>query len=363
MRGSHSFISLLAACAIIPYGCNKISPDNHGSEKSPLLVLDRTDFDISADGGEISVPYHIDNPAETGSISAESNVQWVTFLNVTVSDVVFEVEENKVTESRDAEVTIFYTFGEDGKTVSKKATICQSEKIPDPEIIIDTEDIEVAPEGGDITVSVSILNPTQDGILSAETDAEWITVGSVNDSNISLHIAENNTVTERSALLTVTYTYQNGKTVDTEITIKQTVPAHVDYYLPEAYAYAEYYDYGEIFRYFRIYFSDKEIVDGEIAEDAFKYDLTIYVSGIEDNSNPIPPDGNYIYGKDLTPGQFSGWVYLANDIAGFGIQEGTMDIRKDGEYLSIETNITDENGGTHYVKYYGIPSFDIAFQL
>lgn len=365
MRGIHFFIPLLAACAIIPYGCNKIGPETPEPEpeKTPVIVLDQSDFDISADGGELSVPYRVENPAGTGSVSAESNVPWVTLSTVSVSEVVFEVEENEVTESRDAEVTIIYTFGENQETVSEKATIHQGEKIPDPEIVVETTEIEVAPEGGDVTVALSVLNPAEDGVMSAATDAEWITVVTADESGVSLKVGENTSVTERSAVLVITYTYRNGKTVDAEVTIKQAVPVHADYYLPEAYAYAEYYDYGEVFRYFRIYFSDKEIVDGQFAEDAFKYDLTIYVTGIEDNSNPVPPDGSYVYGKDLTPGQFSGWVYLANDTAGFGILEGTMDIAKDGEYLSIETNITDEYGDTHYVKYYGIPSFDIAFQL
>lgn len=39
MRGIHFFIPLLAACAIIPYGCNKIGPETPEPEPEKLRSL------------------------------------------------------------------------------------------------------------------------------------------------------------------------------------------------------------------------------------------------------------------------------------------------------------------------------------
>lgn len=354
---------MMAICSIIFYGCDKTAPEGPVPDGSPAITIEQTTTDIGSDGGEIHISYQINNPAETGSISAKSEAAWVTLSNVTASDIFFNVEKNNDAESRETKVSIVYTFGEHPHdTASSTAIIRQSGKLPEPELIIEPSEIEVDPEGGKSTAEVTVLNPTEDGFLTVSCSEDWISANT-DGMEIVINVDENDSVTARNAKITVSYTYSGDKTVNAEIDILQNVPVNVDYYLPDAYVFAEYYDYGEIFRYFRIYFSDMEIIDGEMADGAFKYDLTIYVSGIDDNSNPVPPDGNYLHGSNLKAGQFSGWIYPAFDNSGFGIQDGSMNIKKDGDYLSIETDIIDENGKTHYIKYYGIPSFDIAYQI
>lgn len=362
MRRSHLlFIILLASCTALFHSCEPQGPGS-GTDV-PVINLGQTDLSIGPDGGEVSIAYTLENPAETGVVSAASDVPWATLVNVSATDIIFKIKKNDVTEDRTAEITVVYTYGDDKKTVSSKATITQSEMIPDPEITVDQTEISVVPEGGEITVGVAVQYPASDGVLSASTEADWIEVSRVTDSEITLQVKENKSMGERTAQLSVTYSYGQDKTVETKVKIIQDIPFDSDYYLPEAYTYAEYYDYGEIFRYFRIYFSDREIIDGKVAADAFKYDLTIYVSHVADNENPIPPAGTYTYGKNLVPGEFSGWIYPANDTDGFEIKEGTMEITEDGEYLGIEINLTDFNGKTHYVKYYGIPSFKTVIQI
>lgn len=368
MKPFNYSLSAMAICAVILTGCEKPDQETPDPEVpttgTPELVTENTVFNIEADGGRLSIPYTIENPAETGTVSAKNTVVWIAVDAVSTSDIQLTVEANNLTETRSSTINIVYTFGEDSDTVSTVVTIEQDARIPDPELVLSTDMFTVSAEGGEITIPFIISNPVEGGTVSTAADADWLTEKSVSKNEVSFTIAQNMSAQDRTAKVTLTYTYGEGNTATAEADIVQEgAEGMYDHYLPETYSYAQYWDYGEIFRYFSIQFSDKEIVDGTIAEGACNYNLTIYVNDIDDSSNPVPPDGTYTYSESLSAGTFSGWYYPTTNSTGCGISEGEMTVSKDGDYLLITFELTDTEGATHYVRYYGIPSYDIAFQL
>lgn len=88
--------------------------------------------------------------------------------------------------------------------------------IPDPEITLSsTEDIVVSYEGGIATVAYEITNPVDGGNVSATASESWISNFNYDTANkVSFEVEANTVTEERSATITLTYTYSDGKTVD-----------------------------------------------------------------------------------------------------------------------------------------------------
>ena len=368
-------MSLAALTTSILLACSKPEPDNGTDEPeiptqdTPSIVIKQTTYTINADRCTISIPYSINNPAETGTVSAKADVEWINSGTISSTDVTLNIEANDMTETRSAIVNIIYTYGENSDTVSKSVTVEQEAMIPDPELIIDLEGTPTVPaEGGAISIPYTVKYPVEGGYISALTEVAWIKPEEISDTQVSLYISENQSTQERTAAVNIVYTYGDGETVSQPVNIiQEALEADYDYYVPNAFLHGELYDYsiaGLI--YFRVKFSDMEITEeGNITEGACCYDLTIYTSSVlyDDNSNPMPPAGTYRYGTTQSAGEFSGWFYPTSGGTGSGIQEGTMDIKIEGSTMTVEINLIDEQGKTHCVEYSGIPSIDIAFQL
>ena len=368
------FLALSAICAGVLCGCDKTEPDNGPKEpetpaqESPVLVIDQTSLNISAEGGALSVSYTVENPAETGTVSAEPDADWIAVETVSSTDVKMNVEANDVTETRTASVNIIYTYGDDSDTVCRRVTVIQEAMIPDPELTLDIESPVTMPvEGGKITIPYTVTYPVEGGTISVKTEVAWIT-DEVSDTQVTLTVHENQSTSKRTAEVSIVYAYGDGETVSCPVSITQeALEAQYDYYLPNAYLWGELYDYSIAnFIYFRVQFSDMEIsAEGDITEGACCYDLTIYTSSVvyDDSDHPFPPAGTYTYGTSTMAGEFSGWFYPAEGGSGFGIQEGTMEVSLDGSTMSVDINFTDEQGKTHCVQYSGQPVMDIAFQM
>lgn len=65
------------------------------------------------------------------------------------------------------------------------------------------------------------FHTTEDGDIDASVEANWVTITSVNATAITFTVDENPDTDERSTAITVTYTYDGGKTIDARIEITQ----------------------------------------------------------------------------------------------------------------------------------------------
>ena len=86
-----------------------------------------------------------------------------------------------------------------------------------PSISANNVSIESTATSG--SISYIITNGVEGGVLSAATDDTWVTLGTVGETIPFTCSA--NTGAERTATVTLTYTYNDGETVEQEVTITQ----------------------------------------------------------------------------------------------------------------------------------------------
>ncbi|MBR6047315.1 MAG: hypothetical protein IKP44_04415 [Bacteroidaceae bacterium] len=71
------------------------------------------------------------------------------------------------------------------------------------------------------SISYEVGNPVDGGILTADTEADWISNFTVGESDVTFEVTENTTGEDRSTTVTLTYTYGTSKTVTTDVTVSQ----------------------------------------------------------------------------------------------------------------------------------------------
>ena len=100
-----------------------------------------------------------------------------------------------------------------------------SEETPAPEIIITTEDpLAINADGGEYRLEYKIKNASEDGKISANAgESNWIfDLNCDTDGVVSFIASANENTDERSADITVVYTYNNTKTISASINVVQS---------------------------------------------------------------------------------------------------------------------------------------------
>lgn len=96
-------------------------------------------------------------------------------------------------------------------------------KIVNADPTLAAEDVNLTYNAGG-SLSYTLTNPKTDGKVTAETTFDWLNVGNPSNSNASGTVALTcaaNTGAERTATVTLTYTYETNKTVEKEVTVTQ----------------------------------------------------------------------------------------------------------------------------------------------
>lgn len=85
-------------------------------------------------------------------------------------------------------------------------TSCKTETKPsEPEIILQSTEISVPAEGGDFTILLTVLNPVNDGTISAAPSTEWITVTYESTDSVCYSVAPNESEQSRTGTLGIRY--------------------------------------------------------------------------------------------------------------------------------------------------------------
>ena len=87
--------------------------------------------------------------------------------------------------------------------------------------LLTANDVELTYDATSGTITYTLTNATADGALTAASSKNWLTVGTPADGSIALTCEANSTATERTANVTLTYTYDTDKTVVKTITVTQ----------------------------------------------------------------------------------------------------------------------------------------------
>lgn len=87
----------------------------------------------------------------------------------------------------------------------------------DPQISAENLSIEYDVTSG--TISCEIINPVEGGVVTATTDASWLTFG---EKGVAFTTTANEAVEARTANVTITYTYNSNQTITKAVTVTQT---------------------------------------------------------------------------------------------------------------------------------------------
>lgn len=85
---------------------------------------------------------------------------------------------------------------------------------------ISADNVDITYDATDGAVSYTINNPVEDGELIASTESDWLTLGTVGET-VPFTCTVNETVAEREAVVTFTYTYTGKESVSKNVTITQ----------------------------------------------------------------------------------------------------------------------------------------------
>lgn len=144
---------LLAMSAFALVACNPDTPEPEPVVEAPVVTLDKQSVEVSAEGGEFTVNYTIENPVEGVTLAVTEDVEWISDVEVAESAISFAVAANDVEKAREATLYVEYT-GAEGRTI----TVAQAAKAvaPTPELATITLEVEnVIWNNADVTVTPS----------------------------------------------------------------------------------------------------------------------------------------------------------------------------------------------------------------
>ena len=244
--------------------------------------------------------------------------------------------------------------------------------VEDPVLEITTEDITVDPSGKECSVSYTLTNGVEGGTVSAQSPADWI--GDVNDDAegvVTFTVLPNDTESDRSSKLIVTYTYGEGLAVRDSVNITQSATSvsepeyNYEFEMKELYGvyYGTQYGLNGEYSYF-ITLSDLPYgSDGYSQPGGTYYILDVFGPAPESGSFMCPV-GTYTLGEPGATAEFTFTpdISFAATIAEDGesrtmnvtFTEGTIEVGKDesGNYV-IDAEFVDNNGDTHHITYIG----------
>ena len=204
-------------CIVIGKGENITSPALDLSSYSKVTITFTGRRFGSLTGSKATVNVAISNTSKgtiditNSSVAAVSgNINFVPTASMTAAVLVFTCTNATSAGS---------THGAGIGSITIKGTPISS----DPSI--DAEDVEIEYDATGGTITSTINNPVAGGVLTAaeKVDADWLTLGSVSGTNVPFTTTTNDGVTDRTATVTLTYTYTDGteKTVTKDVTITQ----------------------------------------------------------------------------------------------------------------------------------------------
>ena len=173
----------------------------------PNVVVDKSYHEIDSNGGELAVQIST-NTEDYEVFIKDSDKAWLSLTDTRAMQdkiLVFTATKNESTQSREAKVTIY--FGDEGSisfTIYQEG-VQQQEEEPVLELV-DGQNYEINPEGGDIDIKV-LSNVAYAVEIPAE--ATWLHKAepsrAATESTVTLYATKNDTGAKRSAEVKLTY--------------------------------------------------------------------------------------------------------------------------------------------------------------
>ena len=170
--------------------------------KTPVFELVSEEvMELSQEQQLGTIKFNLENPVAGVAVSVKSNQSWVNNFNVREADgeIAFVVDANNGA-AREAKITATYGM------LEFKVTVKQAEYVaPAPVLEITSTPEPFAFEGGEGVLAYVLENAVEGVELQATADVEWITINSAADGVVAFTVAANETDTQRSGNITLTY--------------------------------------------------------------------------------------------------------------------------------------------------------------
>lgn len=328
------------------------------STVSPKISINTEDTALPSTGGQAAIRYHIDNPAEDGTLNADSPDNWLNGFSVSETQVSFIVEANDGDAERSGTITLTYTY-EGNMTTSFDVKVTQDAmqggETPNPTINFDEQSLSFDAQGGTGELTYSVTNPVDGAEVSAVSEESWLSdFNCSKDGIITFNIEPNNNSDSRSTTITVTYAFDGGS-VEKQITATQTGSDAHNYDLPYMWISSTGIVSATDGHQFIIKLSDMTIDEfGNINSHSTGYQFDLYSS--KPASGNAPAAGTYnldTYGMadPMTISAYTSFVLISGKSLSF--TEGAITISYGEETISITGVLTDQNGTTHNISYSG----------
>lgn len=141
-----------------------------------------------------------------------------TFNDLAFSPSGFD-SESKTWSGSSATVTMSRPSNASSYSTISKFTITIG--LPSTEPAISAHDVNLAFDATSGSLTYTLTNAVDGGVMTAKSSETWLTVGTPTDGNVALTFAANSEPTPRTATVTLTYTYNGSETVTKAVTVTQ----------------------------------------------------------------------------------------------------------------------------------------------
>ena len=160
--------------------------------------------------GSFSFDYAIGNPREGASVTAASQVNWITNVVVSGNTISYKVAENNSGAQRSGKIKLSYgSYATAEFTVTQTWTTSSITMTPSSQTTDYTE--------GSFSFNFAVSNPRANTTVTAASQNDWITDVKLTGTTISYKVAENNSGAQRSGKIKLTY----GSHATAEFTVTQ----------------------------------------------------------------------------------------------------------------------------------------------
>ncbi len=164
------------------------------------LVVEKTEVEVSAEGGRQEIACTVKNPISGVKVEAECVANWIEKLETTDKGVTFVVSANSLFEVREAEIKVVY-----GKSLPVCILVKQS-AINAPVLTLDRNLVEMTAEGGHASVAYRLENPSEDVVVVKVTVADtWVENLTASTDVIIFDVIRNTEMIPRETIIKVEY--------------------------------------------------------------------------------------------------------------------------------------------------------------
>ena len=168
------------------------------SWSSAAITITPTSQDVAYTGGAYSFDFAVTNPREGASITAVSQSDWITDVQLSGNTVSYKVTENNFGSSRTGKIKLTY-----GSYATTEFSVTQSWS--SAAITITPTSQDVAYTGGAYSFDFAVTNPREGASITAVSQSDWIIDVELSGNTVSYKVAENNSGSSRLGKIKLTY--------------------------------------------------------------------------------------------------------------------------------------------------------------